>query len=437
MLKLFLWLRYLHKKKIVFLSIAAIALSCALLIVVDSLFTGLIEGIEKSAVAEMGDILMWAGGATIPKYKVFLDKLEELDGVEAASPSNFGGGLLHLDSGDVREVSIQGIELQREAKFTDWKTSLLRQKTPDGRLGFEVPDYPEDVGCWLGINIAAEPNEQTDEYDFAQAKELIGKQVVLTTVDSGGKRKVVKLRVSDIAFTRTYYGDKTLYLPFKEFYKLQYGQDNTERTGLIKIKFKKAVNAESMKRVIRNKWEQFAAEQLGWDEEVIARMRMMTVRENFGEYLAELHKQMNVLLLIFGVICSVVVLLIFCIFYMIVETRQKDIAIIKSCGATSSSAAFIFVGFGACVGLVGSAFAIILGYVITKNIDTLEEWIRLVFGMKLWRSSSYMLNTIPNQLNWAVVWPIMLIAVAGCCLGALIPAVVAARVAPAKKLRYE
>lgn len=39
MLKLFLWLRYLRKRRIVLLSIAAVALSCALMIVVDSLFT--------------------------------------------------------------------------------------------------------------------------------------------------------------------------------------------------------------------------------------------------------------------------------------------------------------------------------------------------------------------------------------------------------------
>jgi ABC-type lipoprotein release transport system permease subunit len=43
MLKLFLWLRYLRKKKIVLLSVAAIALCVALLLVVDSLFTGFIE----------------------------------------------------------------------------------------------------------------------------------------------------------------------------------------------------------------------------------------------------------------------------------------------------------------------------------------------------------------------------------------------------------
>ena len=142
-------------------------------------------------------------------------------------------------------------------------------------------------------------------------------------------------------------------------------------------------------------------------------------------------------MLIFMVICSVVVLLIFCIFYMIVETRLKDIAIIKSCGATSVSAAMIFLGFGGCVGLVGSILGIVLGAIVTNRINIFAEWIRVIFGMKLWRSSSYGLNTIPNVVNWEMVLPVVLLAIAGSMFGALIPAIVAARSKPVDILRYE
>jgi ABC-type lipoprotein release transport system permease subunit len=437
MLKLFLWLKYIHKRKIVFLSIAAITLSCALLIVVNSLFTGLIDGIERSTAAQAGDILMWAGSAAIPRYDAFLDGLKELQQVEAAAPVNFGGGLLHLESGDVREVMIQGIEPKREEKFTDWKNSLLRQNKIETDVGFEVPNNPNGRGVWLGVNIVAEPNEKTDEYDFEKLREFIGRQVVLTTVGFGQKRKVIKLRVSDIAFTKTYYGDKTLYLPFREYHQIEHGHQEAEHARMVKIKLIEGIDPQLMKPVIRGKWEQFATTQLNWQQDAIAKMGMMTVRENFGEYLSELNKQMQVLLLIFGVICSVVVLLIFCIFYMIVETRLKDIAIIKSCGATSGSVALVFTGFGACIGIVGSIFGIIVGYLITRNVDTIEQWVRIVFGIKLWRSSSYMLNVIPNQVNWPAVWPIVLAAVLASVIGALIPAIAAARTNPVEILRYE
>jgi len=134
--------------------------------------------------------------------------------------------------------------------------------------------------------------------------------------------------------------------------------------------------------------------------------------------------------------CSVV-LLIICIFYMIVRLKQKDIAIIKSCGAASGSVCWIFVAFGFCVGIVGSVFGTLLGYVVTKNINAIEECIRKIFGLKLWKSSVYMFSEIPNEVNWAWALAIVLIAIGAAVVGTLIPAIVAARTKPVEILRYE
>jgi lipoprotein-releasing system permease protein len=122
---------------------------------------------------------------------------------------------------------------------------------------------------------------------------------------------------------------------------------------------------------------------------------------------------------------------------MIVTVRQKDIAIIKSCGASGSAAASIFAGFGMCVGITGSVLGLVLAIFITRNINTLEEWVRLIFGIKLWRTSSYGLATIPHQVNWLGVPWIVGFAIAGCLIGVLIPAIIAARTNPVKILRYE
>ena len=84
MLKLFLWLRYLRKKKIVLLSIAAVALSVALLIVVASLFTGFIDAFERSAVEVIGDVVV-APPIKLANYPLFIDRLEQISAVEAAT----------------------------------------------------------------------------------------------------------------------------------------------------------------------------------------------------------------------------------------------------------------------------------------------------------------------------------------------------------------
>jgi lipoprotein-releasing system permease protein len=188
---------------------------------------------------------------------------------------------------------------------------------------------------------------------------------------------------------------------------------------------------------IRGAWEIFAAEELQWAPHLIRYTDIQTAQQMQSKYIAALLKQMGVLLVIFGVVSFSVIVLIFCIFYMIVTTRRKDIAIIKSCGAASSSVTFVFVGFGAFVGLVGSGIGAVLGYVFTKNINAMEQWIRVIFGLKLWKSSVYMFSRIPNEVNWPWVLWIVLFAVAAAAIGALIPAVIAAGTRPVEILRYE
>ncbi|MHC4309696.1 MAG: FtsX-like permease family protein, partial [Planctomycetota bacterium] len=143
------------------------------------------------------------------------------------------------------------------------------------------------------------------------------------------------------------------------------------------------------------------------------------------------------LIFIFGIVDCSVVLLIICIFYMIVKLKQRDIAIIKSCGAASGSVCWIFVAFGFCVGIAGSFFGALSGYLITKNINVIEECIRKICGLKLWKSSVYMFSEIPNEVNWLWAFAIVSIAIAAAVFGALVPAIVAARTKPVEILRYE
>ena len=117
--------------------------------------------------------------------------------------------------------------------------------------------------------------------------------------------------------------------------------------------------------------------------------------------------------------------------------KLQSIAIIKSCGAAGSSVAWIFVGFGACVGMIGSAFGVLLGCIITRNISTIEDWIRIIFGLKLWKSSVYMFSRIPSEVNWFWVIIFVLSAIVAAIIGTLIPAIVAAATKPVEILRYE
>jgi ABC-type lipoprotein release transport system permease subunit len=417
---------------------AAVALSAALLIVVASLFGGFIDVFEQSAVEAMGDVVL-EPPVKFSKYEELIRRLEQRSVVEAATAKLSTEGLLHLGKGDVRGVEIWGVS------NLDTRFSILERIS-----GNEHPVSKDEhsVCGFVGIGVVAEPDEETDEYDFDAVKKVIGQEAVLTTgavikaQEDGGavtvRRKTVRFTIADVVFTGVYYLDKRLvYLPIEEVQRVLYPNESEGVAGQIQIKLRAEAETDAALAEIRGVWEGFATEQLGWEPYLISRTAIVTAKQMQSRYVAEFRKQMGVLLLIFGVVSLSAVLLIFCIFYMIVETRQRDIAIIKSCGATNGSVASIFVGFGICVGLVGSGMGMILGDIVTKNINTIEEWIRIIFGLKLWKSSVYMFSKIPSEVDWNSALFIALSAVIAAAVGALIPAIIAVRTRPVNVLRYE
>jgi len=446
MLKFFFCLKYLCKWRVVFLSVAAVALSVALLIVVASLFTGFIEAVQMGAVEMVGDVLL-AAPAPIERYPTFLERLEEMEAVEAATGTLSVQGLLHAGKGNVHGVSVWGIEPDRRARVTNLKTSLIRQAGSSGAPSFDVPGKAEETGGFVGIGVVADSDETTDEYDTQGVlAEMLGQRVFVTTgtivesQDAGStpRRKLISFYISDISYSGVYEFDEGfVYIPIKTLQKALYPHREGDLATTISIKLRPGVDPEQAVAQIRGLWRVFADEELGWDAYPIAVTEVITARQMQAQYVVELRKQMGVLLLIFGVISFSVVVLVFCIFYMIVKLKQKDVAILKSCGASGFSVAWIFLGFGTAVGLMGAGIGSVCGYVITKNINAVEEWIRLALGLKLWQSSVYMFSRIPNEVDWESALPIVAMAVAAASLGALLPAVLAARTKPVEILRYE
>jgi len=423
----------------VLLSVAAVALSCALLIVVASLFSGFINTFERSTADVLGDIVLAPQGK-IENYPELIGQLEELKCVEAATGTLTAQGLLHLGQGNVRAVEICGIDLQKEGRVTAFGRSLLNKDLN------KATKAEGEIEAYIGIGVLCEPNEKTDEYDLRAAKAAIGREVVLTTgtiiekTDGGSrfKRRTMRLVVADVVFSGVYSIDsRMIYVPIERLQETVYPDAKQPIADQIHIKLRSGTNTEAALAQIRGVWKTFVSELPGWEENDILLTRIETARELQSRYIAEIRKQMGVLLLIFGVVSISSVLLVFCIFYMIVETRRRDVAIMKSCGATSVTVATIFIGFGGFIGITGAAIGTVLGYIFTKNINVVEGWVRIIFGLKLWKASVYMFSRIPNEVDWqAVVW-IVLSAIAGAAIGAAVPAISAAITRPVNVLRYE
>jgi len=390
-----LCLRYLQHRRIVLLSMAAVALSCALLIVTDSLFTGFINAVENGVGQHLGDVVFETPpGKTMTGYDAFIDALsEEADGVDSATAVLTSQGLLLSAPGKVRYTRVWGIEPARRLKVTPLGEALLFQNdNDDSEASFAVPGAPDAVGGIVAIGLLTQPDELTDEYDIEAVKGMLGKPMALTIgsvvedpKNTDGSpvrfsRKVIKFQLADVARTGINEFDESLVLLPIDYLSSQLHPGEETGANILHIRLKDGVDAEKAAAVIRGIWRQFAAERFDWYDFVT----ITPTKRLQAQLIAEYKKQLTVLLYIFGLVSMGIILLVFCIFYLIVMTRRKDIGILKSCGVSSPSVAGMFVLFGTVVGVVGSAAGIGLGWLIIDNINGIEQAIASATGMKLW-----------------------------------------------------
>jgi lipoprotein-releasing system permease protein len=166
-------------------------------------------------------------------------------------------------------------------------------------------------------------------------------------------------------------------------------------------------------------------------------IRVETWEEQQHDFIDAVEHEKVLVTVLFSLISVVAIFLIFCIFYMIVVEKTKDIGIIKSVGATSMGVMGVFLGYGLMIGTLGGGFGLLLGYLIIHNINFLHAEMGKLFGIQIWKAKVYAFDTIPNTMNPREAAIIVAIAIISGVLGALLPAVRAARMNPVDALRFE
>lgn len=117
--------------------------------------------------------------------------------------------------------------------------------------------------------------------------------------------------------------------------------------------------------------------------------------------------------------------------------KSREIGLMKALGANDLQVCGVFLFHGTVVGVVGSASGTVLGLVILHYLNIIRDFLLYAFHIQVFASSVYGLPEIPAVVNPENIVIIAVSAVVICVLAALIPAVSAATLAPARALRYE
>jgi lipoprotein-releasing system permease protein len=145
----------------------------------------------------------------------------------------------------------------------------------------------------------------------------------------------------------------------------------------------------------------------------------------------------NVMFLILTLIILVAAFNIISSLTMLVKEKNRDIAILRTMGATQSMIMRIFFLSGASIGLIGTFLGVILGLSFALNIESIRQFLQSMTGHELFAAEIYYLSKLPAQVNFSEVAVVVSVSLFLSFIFSIYPSWRAARLDPVEALRHE
>ncbi|MDO9559786.1 MAG: lipoprotein-releasing ABC transporter permease subunit [Syntrophales bacterium] len=420
----FVSLRYLRAKRkqvfvsvITFISIAGIFLGVAALIIVLAVMNGFETDLRNKILGINSHIVLMEYNGPMKQYPQIIKNIEHVPGVVAATPFIYSQAM--VKSGN----SASGVVLRGLAVESAFQVITL-EKMKEGRMDFlRVDKRPaERIEPGLidlpGVIVGKELAKNLGIFLY-QPISIISPTGVATPM--GMIPRMKRFLVVGIFDSGFYEYDSTL--AFVSLKDCQEFLNMGERVTGVEIRVKDIYKADVIAKAIERKlgFPYWARHWMEMNKNLFSALRL----------------EKRVMFIILSLIVLVAAFNIITTLIMVVMEKSKDIAILKSMGATSRSIMKIFILQGVIIGVIGTLLGALGGITVALNLSKISVFVENLLGIKILPGDVYYLNELPSRVNYGDVSIIIAGSLLICFLSTIYPSWRASKLDPAEALRYE
>ena len=419
--ELFISLRHLKSKRAqkfislnTWISIGGVALGVMALIVVIAVMSGFGKDLRDKILGTNSHIVVTnITRSGMDDFESVLKKVMQSDGVKAAAPFILNQVMLTFGSKS-SGVVVRGVDPEREAMVSDLEKNLIqgeigmlkRRKKNKADPGHDNIILGKELSQKLGVQVGG-------------AISMVSPASRLTPMGLIPKIKLFK--VVGLFESGMFEYDSSL-----AFISIQSAQRFFSMKGKvsgIEIRVEDIDSADQIAELLQ--------ENLGFPYYVRDWMRM---NKNL---FSALRLEKIVMFIILILIILVAAFNIVSTLFMVVMEKTKEIAILKSMGASRTSIMKIFSFQGLIIGLLGTLIGCIGGFTIVPNLNEIVGFIENIFGITAFPSDVYYLDKLPSEIQYMDSFLIVVFSIFICFVASLYPAWRASRLDPVDGLRYE